>query len=209
MWHAAILPERPEERRFVALLAASALLHATLIAQLNLPPREVAGTGYPVLSVVLKKLAPPPAIESAEPALPPLFTEAATPPLRATPTLNTAKPPMPAVAPEQSPLTESSAAPTPRPAITPPAPGRDAQGLAAAGGVSAHFLIGEQGRIHSILWNRLPALTNDQFQRLEALLRENEYPHAPAGSTLTEMVDVRGLLGLPPVRGSEPRLPPP
>jgi hypothetical protein len=66
------------------------------------------------------------------------------------------------------------------------------------GGNTALIAIGADGRITDIVWNRLPALTNEQFLRLEAILRTNTYPESMVGQIVTEVVDVRGLLGLAP-----------
>jgi hypothetical protein len=63
------------------------------------------------------------------------------------------------------------------------------------------MVIGEGGRIQQILWRKLPALTKEQFERLEDILRTTTYAESMAGSTVTEIVDVRGLLGLPAVQG--------
>jgi hypothetical protein len=64
--------------------------------------------------------------------------------------------------------------------------------------------IGDGGLITQILWDRLPALTNEQLKRLESILRANTYPESMAGTMVTEVVDVRGLLGLSPIKDSRP-----
>jgi hypothetical protein len=75
---------------------------------------------------------------------------------------------------------------------------------AARVGVLVRLLIGTDGRVDQIFWDKLPALTDDQFRRLEAVIREKTYT---AGQTLNEIVDVRAILQLPPAQAQESAMP--
>lgn len=198
-----------DQRRFAWTLGLSIAIHVLVLATGKGLPRQPVGTGYPVLTVGFTSPAPPPspgslaASRGAE-ALPP-------PPVP----LLSAKPDLPARdlvrdksrlpdrAPAGTSMQPATATPHQGPvaAVLPAAPGRDAHAEAAAGGVTARMVIGEGGRIQQILWRKLPALTSEQFERLEDILRTTTYAESMAGSTVTEIVDVRGLLGLPAVRG--------
>jgi hypothetical protein len=72
-------------------------------------------------------------------------------------------------------------------------PGRPLNQPPKALGVPVTLVVGLDGRVEQIFWDQLPALTNDQFRRLEALIREKSYA---AGQTINELVDVRSLLNL-------------
>ncbi len=66
-------------------------------------------------------------------------------------------------------------------------------------GFPVTFLVGPDGRVGEILWNQLPALTDQQLSMLEAIVRQRYYPPGLPGvrvRTVVEQLDVRGLLGL-------------
>lgn len=199
-----------DQRRFAWTLGLSIALHVLVLASGKGLPRAPAGSGYPVLTVGFQSSAPPPspgavaARRGVEPAPPTSVTRASTKaelPAR-DPAPDKVRPPE--RAPAGTALQAAPATPHQGPLATalPAAPGRDAHAEAAAGGVTARMVIGEGGRVRQILWRKLPALTREQFEQLEDLLRATTYAESMAGSTVTEIVDVRGLLGLPPVRGT-------
>lgn len=196
-----------EQRRLAVTLLVSSLLHVCALTLIKLPPKDHSGTGHPVLTVVFKTLTVAAAVATApEPVAvfrvsaveTPLQPQSPPPPrLRAQDVVRPAKPvAAPALVPVVPlPVSKPVAKPSP------PAPGRDARTASASGGVSVLMTIGEGGRIDQIFWKTLPALTNEQFQRLESILRVNQYAESQIGTTVTEIVDVRGILGLPPASG--------
>jgi hypothetical protein len=209
MWMAEEWREGDEEvrsrRRFAVILAFSALLHLVVLFAIKLRPSVPSGSGYPVLTVMFQTMAPAPSASLR--SRPPAETLVKPPPL-----------PRP-VAPAPSPVRETrpevklpaQEAQIPSKAnsgTNRPAPGRDARASAAVGGFSVLMSIGDGGLITQILWDRLPALTDEQLKRLESILRANTYPESMAGTMVTEVVDVRGLLGLSPIKDSRPLAPP-
>jgi hypothetical protein len=75
-----------------------------------------------------------------------------------------------------------------------PALGRTSNAQPAAIGVSVLLVIGSDGQVDRIFWDKLPALTDEQLRRVEAAIRAKSYI---AGQTITEIFDVRGFLRLP------------
>ncbi|MBK8761074.1 MAG: hypothetical protein IPM03_11705 [Sulfuritalea sp.] len=67
-------------------------------------------------------------------------------------------------------------------------------------GVAVLLVIGVDGHVSQIFWDKLPALTNEQFRRVEAAILAKTY--AP-GQTISEVFDVREFLKLPPVPTSD------
>jgi hypothetical protein len=170
-----------ERRRLTAALIGSALLHASLLTLVKPAAQDFSGTGHPVLSIRFRAAFVAAAPQAAVPPPP-------VPVLKARP-----RPPI------ESPPDTTAPAEKHVAAETAPAPGRNATRKPSAGGVSVRMGIGEGGRIEHILWTELPALTPDQGQRREAMLRPHTAAETLAGSYVTEIVDVRSLLGLPRV----------
>ena len=208
MWAAEAWQEDNEEarirRRFGRILLASALLHLLVLLTVKFPPKDRSGAGFPVLTVMFKAMTPAP-VRLPEPL--PVTQESPPPRLLSqdavAPAARVATKPPQVREPIKEVKPVVAEAPLPSAAIngtSKPVPGRDARTAPATGGVSVLMAIGEDGRVTEILWNRLPALTNEQFKRLENMLRANVYAASMAGTTVTEVVDVRGILGLQPER---------
>lgn len=56
------------------------------------------------------------------------------------------------------------------------------------------LVIGEQGRVNQIIWDDLPALTDQQLNWLERSIRTKKYADSLDGQTVTEFIDVRALI---------------
>ena len=61
-------------------------------------------------------------------------------------------------------------------------------------GVSVRLTIDSAGKVSNIHWTKLPALTNQQFVRLEKSIRERIYPLGLAGNRINETVDALRVL---------------
>jgi hypothetical protein len=69
----------------------------------------------------------------------------------------------------------------------------------AGSGYSVTMLVTREGRVTEIYWGQLPALTDEQFELLERMVRERRYPDRGITNNgpVVDTIDVRGLLGLP------------
>ena len=69
-----------------------------------------------------------------------------------------------------------------------------------ADGVTVILRVNAEGKVIQIFWNRLPAIDNAQFDRLEQSVRARQYGTHVSDRTISEIIDVRGLLSLPPAQ---------
>ncbi|MDP2826183.1 MAG: hypothetical protein Q8O52_26285 [Sulfuritalea sp.] len=189
-----------DERRLHLTLGLSVLLHAILLLAWKLPPTVWKVADHAVLTVVLRGAAPlaqssPPATEK-KPDIAVLVRKEPAPAAFSVPPKPAA---VAAVAPPAAPPQPAASAAKARVAEQ-PTPGRASNAPPAAVGVSVILVIGGDGRVNQIFWDRLPALTDEQLRRVEAAIRAKTY----AGSqTISEIFDVRGFLRLPPARTEE------
>ena len=63
----------------------------------------------------------------------------------------------------------------------------------APGTASVIIVIDENGRPRDLIWNVLPALTQEQFDLLERRVRQRVYPNVRAGTAIDETIDVMTL----------------
>lgn len=189
-----------DEKRLHVALGLSVLLHAVLLLAWKLPPQVWKAADRAVLTVVLRGAAPmapssPPVVEQPH--------EVAVLVQKHPAPAAFSVPPKPAA---QVPAARPAARPQPSPALGPARLSTQAtQGMplnrnSSVGGATVTLVIGADGRIRQMFWDKLPALTDEQFRRVEAAMREKTYA---AGQTLNEIVDVRGLLKLPQPRAEE------
>lgn len=185
-----------EARKFQVALGASILLHAAILFGWKLSPELQRVAEHPVLTVVLR------GATTAEVAGEKAFAserELATLTRKVTDTVSfsvQAKPEIPAPAVVVTNRLQM-AAPGRQAKLAPQAnSGRASVSPAAPVGVSVLLVIGGDGRVSQIFWNKLPALTNEQLRRVEAAIQAKTY--AP-GQTVSEVFDVREFLKLPPV----------
>ena len=176
-----------EEDRFAYALLASILLHAFVLGQVRSHdfPRP-AGSAGP-LSVSFR--GPPTAVEaSPQPPLPPVVPAAT-----AVLVQKIAPVTMPA-----SPVREVQPAAPPEVAGGKPKNGRDGAPRPKAGRafgiVDVVMLIGSDGHPHTLIWDSLPALTQEQFDRLERAVRRQVYASS-VGARLTQEINVFALIG--------------
>jgi hypothetical protein len=115
------------------------------------------------------------------------------------------RPPVSAAAPARKPQTvlERSSAKS-SPSVAAPSPlKQDIQAAAGTrapqrgpGEVSMILVIDVGGRPGKIIWNSLPALTNEQLRVLEARIRSRSYGLLPEGATVNDVIDVFAVLGI-------------
>jgi len=203
-----------EERRFVHALLASLLVHVLVLGWVKgVEPLRKAGYAG-ALSVSFRALtspqSPPEVPAPATRRTAATMTDASrrSPARVAAPPHPVAKP-VPAARPAQASPTPPSARPAE--ARSGSAPARTSRAR-APGVVDVMLIVGADGHPSGIYWDHLPALTNAQFQQLEAIIRRQTYPSTP-GARLTQEIDVFALLGIgraapaasqPPRGGSPP-----
>lgn len=189
-----------DERRFHLTLGLSVLLHALLLLAWKLPPQVWKAADHAVLTVVLRGAAPlaqsSPELAQPKPEVSVLVQKDPGPAAFSVP---------------PRPVVQGAAA---RPEVRPqpvlsasqgrlaaqPTQGRPSNSAVAAVGVTVMLVIGGDGRVQQIFWDKLPALNDEQMRRLEAAIREKTYA---AGQTRNEIVDVRSILKLPPARSED------
>lgn len=196
-----------EERRFTHALLASLLLHVLVLGWVKgVEPLRKAGYAG-VLSVSFRALtapqAPPEVPAPATPRRAATITDASRRSLaRVAATPQPVAKPVPAAKPMQASPTPPRARPAEARPSSPPARTSRAR---APGVVDVLLIVGADGHPSGIYWDHLPALTNAQFQQLEAIIRRQTYP-STAGARLTQEIDVFALLGIG--RGAPPPAPP-
>ena len=86
-------------------------------------------------------------------------------------------------------------------ASPPPAP----QALTAqhADGVTVVLRVNADGKVTQIFWNRLPAISVEQLDRLEHIVRTRQFVPHVTDRTVSEIIDVRALLRLPPAQSAD------
>ena len=192
---------RHEDRRRLQLtLAASVALHATLLLGWKPAPKLWKPADTAVLTVLLRGPAPVPASQAAakqEQTSAVLSQEAPAPAVFSVPVQ---APQQRAVVPTAAPAQPALAPAAPAPVALQPTPGRVSNTVPVPVGVTVVLVVGEEGRVEQIFWNQLPALTNEQLRRVEALIRQKTYRPS---QTVNEVVDVRGLLMLAPAHPAE------
>ncbi|MCX7156136.1 MAG: hypothetical protein NTW45_06805 [Rhodocyclales bacterium] len=189
-----------DEKRLHVTLGLSVLLHAVLLLAWKLPPQVWRAADHAVLTVVLRGAAP--LAPSSSPAVEQLHDVAvlvqkhAAPAAFSVPPRELAKPAVapPAVRPQPAPAVSQARV------STQATQGAPLNRNSSVVGVTVTLVIGADGRIRQMFWDQLPALTDEQFRRVEAAMREKTYA---AGRTLNEVVDVRALLKLPQPRPQE------
>lgn len=194
-----------DARHLRAALGFSLCLHAIALFVWHLPtPAWSSASGAPTLTVSLHSAALPAArtplaaaggAEGERRSTPMLVQERAT--LAVPPALTPGPPSRAVSAPTEKPSVPLPAGKAPLAPRTPPAAGAERPQPARPGGVTALLSIGEGGHVSQILWNQLPALSDEQLRRLEGLVRGRTYAGTLAGQTLNEVIDVRALLALP------------
>ncbi|MCX7150510.1 MAG: hypothetical protein NTY05_14075 [Rhodocyclales bacterium] len=196
-----------DEKRFHLTLGLSVLLHAALLLAWKLPPQVWKAADHAVLTVVLRGAAPlaqsSPATAEHQPDVALLVQKDPAPATFSVPPKALVPGAVVPPAARQPMLVASPA----RMAVQ-PTPGRLSTSDPAAVGVTAMLVIDADGRLGQIFWDKLPALTDEQLRRVETVMRQKTYA---AGRTFNELVDVLGILKLPPARPEEsfaPQLPP-
>jgi hypothetical protein len=175
-----------EEDRFAHALLFSLLVHVLVLGYVKgVEPLRRAGGGG-VLTVTL----PGPAVERPAAAIrqpeAPVAIQVPATPRPATP-LPQPRPRVAAVPPPAS-------AP-PRADGTPGGGGAGATARRGYGVVDVVMIVGGDGHPQTLIWDRLPALTQPQFDELERLLRRQAYPSS-AGARIVQEIDVFDLLGI-------------
>lgn len=189
-----------DEKRAQLTLGLSVLLHAVVLLAWKLPAPIWKAADQAVLTVVLRAASPP---AQRSPAIAEKKMDVAVLVQKEPAVAAFSMPPKPAalgaVAPTVPGLQPAPAASRARLAAQ-PTPGRLVNSPPAPVGVTVLLVVGADGRAQQIYWNQLPALTDAQLRRVEAVIRERTYA---AGQTVNELVDVRGILKLPPPQVDE------
>lgn len=193
-----------EDKRLLLMVGVSLILHATLLWLWKAPTASGSMT-ISALTVFLPARADSrssisevhePPVSVVSPVTPPLPVE--TKPAIVAPVLT----PTPAVPPKTAPpITQapaiSNVAGSPPPQVRSNRP---------ADGVVVVLRVNSDGEVFHIYWNQLPAITNEQFNRLEAIVRTRRFGSHVSDRTITEIIDVRALLDLPPAHPPAPIL---
>lgn len=173
-----------EDKRLLLMVGLSLLLHASVL-WLWKSPRSNGSITISALTVLL-----PQRTDSSPtiPPPPPLVTK----PVVVAPILI----PLPTVAPKLAPALPSAPVSAPTPASL---PAQDRASVANQG-VQVVLRLSAAGEVVQIFWNRLPALNDEQFRRLESSVRARHYGAHLSDRSITEVIDVRALLSLPAVQ---------
>ena len=70
-------------------------------------------------------------------------------------------------------------------------------------GVTVVLRVNADGKVTQIFWNRLPAISNEQLDRLEQIVRTRQFVPHFTDRTISEIIDVRALLNLPPAQSAD------
>lgn len=173
-----------EDKRLLLMVGLSLLLHASVL-WLWKSPHSNGSITISALTVLL-----PQRTDSSPtiPPPPPLVTK----PVVVAPILI----PLPTVAPKLAPALPSAPVSAPTPASL---PAQDRASVANQG-VQVVLRLSAAGEVVQIFWNRLPALNDEQFRRLESSVRARHYGAHLSDRSITEVIDVRALLSLPAVQ---------
>jgi hypothetical protein len=178
------------DNTFRAALLLSALIHLVVILYLKLPELVEPMQGKMALSVILAKpqdvgqpaAEPPPIVTPVIQQLP------ALPPPEVPVKHEQAPPPMDAPKPMPEPKSESAPGETLQ--QTPADPVESSPQIVEAGKVQALLLIDERGKVHQIIWQVLPAITEETLQQIEQRLRTKTYLATGKSYTLYEIVEI-------------------
>ncbi|MBL0075067.1 MAG: hypothetical protein IPP41_03675 [Rhodocyclaceae bacterium] len=175
-----------EDKRLLLMVGVSLLLHASVL-WLWKSPHSNGSITISALTVLLpQRTDSSPTIPPAPPPPPPPVTK----PVVVAPILI----PLPTVAPKLAPALPSAPVSAPTPASL---PAQDRASVANQG-VQVVLRLSAAGEVVQIFWNRLPALNDEQFRRLESSVRARHYGAHLSDRSITEVIDVRALLSLPP-----------
>jgi hypothetical protein len=191
--------KQDDEKRLQFTLGFSILLHLVLLLAWKLPPQVWKVADHAVLTVVLRAAAPLPPSTQAPEKKQDVAVLVQKDPAPATFSV----PPKTLVAGTVAPAVahpQLSLAATPARVAVQPTPGRPSNAAPAPVGVTVMLAIGEDGRVQQIYWDQLPALTDEQLRRVETAIRSKTYA---SRQTISEIIDVRGILKLPPVRSED------
>ncbi len=189
-----------DTRRLQSTLGISIMLHAAVLLAWKLPPELRKASEHRVLTVVLRGAT---MAESASEKFLAQDREAKVLARKDADPAIFSVPPKPVV---PTPVTTFKNQPQMAPSgrqgqfATQANPGRVTNSRLAPVGVAVLLVIGVDGHVSQIFWDKLPALTNEQFRRVEAAILAKTY--AP-GQTVSEVFDVREFLKLPPVPTSD------
>jgi hypothetical protein len=189
---------RPDAAIRAALLL-SAVIHLAVFVFCKLPPMPSIEEGYATLTVVIlppwqggKKMEEAPQVFPEKPVETLPSPEPMTPEVSKSTTL---------AMPKQTPLSSKAVHPSnpvttesmandekdvPLP-VVPVVENRQNQSLVRA---QALLLVGEDGRVQTIVWNRLPAVTEEELKRMLSELRAKVFLATGRTYTTTEDVEV-------------------
>ena len=191
--------KQDDEKRFQLTLGLSVLLHAVLLLAWKLPPQVWKVADNAVLTVVLRAASPmaqsSQAVEKKQ-DIAILVQKDPAPAAFSVPPKTVVQG---AVVPPAT-RPQPSLPATPARVAIQPAPGQPSSAPPAPVGVTVLLVVGTEGRVEQIFWNQLPALTDEQLRRVEAVIRDRTYRPR---QTLSEVVDVRNILKLPQPPASE------
>ena len=173
-----------EDKRLLLMVGVSLLLHASVL-WLWKSPRSNGSITISALTVLLPQRTDSSPTNPPAPLPPPV-----TKPVVVAPILI----PLPTVAPKLAPALPSAPVSAPTPASL---PAQDRASVANQG-VQVVLRLSAAGEVVQIFWNRLPALNDEQFRRLESSVRARHYGAHLSDRSITEVIDVRALLSLPP-----------
>ena len=165
-----------EQRHFVLALAVSVLFHAYVLFCIHHPSQFRSAMGSQPAMEVSFRGAPHAVVatdvQPEEPNTRMATVEVVQPVRQVKPNVSLA-----------STRAKTNRSPAAAPAIHP-------QRRLARSEASLIIVIDEDGRPGSLTWNALPALTQEQFDRLERHVRQRKYPNVRAGTAIDETIDV-------------------
>lgn len=200
------LARQDQEHRLVLALVFSVLGHFVLIVTWKLPPTYWQQRGQTPLSVSFRPGLPPASapgqamVEARKTSTPTAVVASSKPAEHVMPAA-----PATAGRPQtETPSRVRSDVPPVKP--QPLAPGAPAVGSSTPLApqplaVSVVLTLGESGQVQQIIWNQLPALTNEQLRRVEAAIRNRGYGRGSGNRVIEESLDIRPFLK-PPVSES-------
>lgn len=197
-------PGSAADRRFALAMCLSLLIHGLVMFGWRNQPllRQAIADGTLIVSFRAQSPAEVPRAEmrQAEPESPrrdeaekPVVLSAPSSAMRVAPTANRQPSPVLASVPAQLDEPRHAAPPAPRQGegVVPATPSRRAR---RPGEVAIIIIVDHDGRPGQIFWDRLPALTDEQFARLKLAVRSRVYGTAVAGTRLDEVINVFALL---------------
>ena len=188
-----------EDKRLLLMVGVSLILHATVLWLWKAPTATGSMTISP-LTVFLPERADskPPVTAASVPSV-----DVTTPVLAATPepvVVPSVLAPVAAAVPPKTPVPPSAPAVANVPNTTTP----HDRSHRHADGVAVVLRVNTDGEVIQVFWDRLPAINNEQFNRLEAIVRTRRFGSHVTERSITEIIDVRALLDLPPAQAATP-----